>query len=226
MKRRRYTNEFKVGVFVLLSLFAFFYMIYRTGKIDIKRKQGYYLYVVFDEIVGLEKSSPVMLNGVEVGRVEDTQLIYAGDDTKVKVKIWLEDGAKIKGEPRISIKTLGLMGEKYVQIKSGKGGVIKPNSVLKGEPFVDLDKLMRMGNDLGLEVKKLLVKVDLLINEVKGLTANLNYTVENNKDKVSRIMDNLENTSQNLDEFSEDIKRHPWKLLFRTREDKIKEHKD
>ena len=66
----------------------------------------------------------------------------------------------------------------------------------------------------------LLDNVNGLTEEVKKLSVNLNYTVESNQDKISKIIDNLESASANMDEFTEDVKKHPWKLLFRTKEKK------
>jgi hypothetical protein len=85
-------------------------------------------------------------------------------------------------------------------------GFIKPGTTLKGRPYVDMDLLLD--------------NVNSLTEEVKKLSNNLNYTVESNQDKISRLIDNLESASANMDEFTEDVKKHPWKLLFRTKEKK------
>ena len=54
--------------------------------------------------------------------------------------------------------------------------------------------------------------------QVNKLIVNLNGTVDDNKESVSQIVKNLETTSKNFEEFSDDIKRNPWKLLFKTKE--------
>jgi uncharacterized protein Yka (UPF0111/DUF47 family) len=54
--------------------------------------------------------------------------------------------------------------------------------------------------------------------QVNKLVINLNSTVEDNKGSVSQIVKNLEATSKNFEEFSDDIKRHPWKVLIKTKE--------
>jgi ABC-type transporter Mla subunit MlaD len=128
-----------------------------------------------------------------VGKVDDIKIYDEGGSTRIMLKLWLEDGARVRENSRVSIKTLGLMGEKYIQISSsGKAGFIKPGTVLQGEPYLDLDKLL----------------------------ASVSGTVEENKDSITAIVKNLETTSRNFEEFSGDIKRNPWKLLFRTKEKK------
>jgi phospholipid/cholesterol/gamma-HCH transport system substrate-binding protein len=203
---KKYGNEFKVGLFFIICVLGFLYLSYSTGKIGIK-KDGYYIYVTFNDVAGLDSKAPVMLNGLEVGKVDDIQVSYDGQDTNIVLKIWLDADAKIRDNPTVYIKTLGLMGEKYIQISSTEGeGFIKPDTNLKGRPYVDMDLLLD--------------NVNSLTDEVKKLSTNLNYTVESNQDKISKIITNLESASFNLDEFTEDVKRHPWKLLFRTKEKK------
>ena len=187
---KKITNEFKVGLFVLLCIVGFFYLTYSTGKLNIK-KDGYNIYVVFNEAAGIAEKSPVMLNGLEVGKVDNIQLSYDNDKTGIILKLWIDSKAKIRKNPAISIKMMGLMGEKYIQIRSIDGGdFIKPETVIIGKPFLDLDSLM----------------------------ASLNGTLDENKDDIALIVKNLQATSKNFEEFSSDIKRNPWKVLFKTKE--------
>lgn len=205
---KSYSNELKVGFFVFVCLVGLFYMSYATGKLNI-RKSGYNIYVLFNDVAGMQMKAPVMLNGLEVGKVNDIQNVYDGDRTQIKLKIWLDSSAKIRENPVVSIKTLGLMGEKYVEIASSRGAdFIKPGTVLNGKPYMDLDSLMEeaqgMAKDLTAEVNKLVVV--------------LNGTIADNKDSIGNIIKNLESTSKNFEDFSADIKQHPWKLLFKGKE--------
>ena len=73
--KRILTNEVKVGIFSLLALLGFAYLIVSTGKLDLKN-DGYHIYVVFSDIAGLDTKAPVMLNGREVGKVDDSEISY------------------------------------------------------------------------------------------------------------------------------------------------------
>jgi phospholipid/cholesterol/gamma-HCH transport system substrate-binding protein len=189
---------------------------YKTGKLDFK-KEGYNIYIVFNDVAGIQKKAPVMLNGVEIGKLEDIQFSYANDKTQIKLKLWLDKEAKIRENAVVSIKTMGLMGEKYIQISSSEGSnFIPPETVLAGNPFMDMDSVMT-------EAQNIAKSVGTLTEELKKLAANLNYTVEGNKDRISQIIQNLETTAKNFSEFSDDIKRNPWKLLIKQKEVKAKE---
>ncbi|MFC1674843.1 MlaD family protein [Candidatus Omnitrophota bacterium] len=182
---KKFANEFKVGMLVVFCLLGLLYLTVKTGKIGVKQ-EGYFIYALFNEIAGLDTKAPVMLNGLEVGKVEGIDTVYTDGRTQIKLKIWLRKEARVRNNPEVSIKTLGLMGEKYIQIASHAGkGFIEPESTVIGEDYADIDKIIK--------------NVDDLISE--------------NQNSISQII-------QNLEELTIDLKRHPWKLLYRTREKK------
>jgi phospholipid/cholesterol/gamma-HCH transport system substrate-binding protein len=194
---KKYSQEFKVGLFIVICLAGLAYLTLSTGKVTLV-KEGYCIYAVFDEVAGLNKKAPVMLNGFEVGKVEDVKLAYDNAKTTITLKLLLNKGVKVSKDSEISIKTLGLMGEKYIQIKASQNpDFIEPETVIIGKPYADMDTLI----------------------------TNLNMTLDDNKERISSIMTNLDSTmknmdsaSKNFDAFSDDIKRHPWKLLVKTKE--------
>ncbi|MDP8266578.1 MAG: MlaD family protein [Candidatus Aceula meridiana] len=215
MKRKNIANEFKVGLFVVICLLALFYMAYRTGKLDLRAK-GYYVYVIFDEAAGLGNKAPVMLNGLEIGKVVEIKPTYEGGLTKIKLKVWLEDEARIREGSTLSIKMMGMMGEKYIQISSSDNkNFVVPETVVKGDTYVDLDVLLRNINSLVEENKNSVFEA---LNSLNMLLGNLNETVGENRESLTRIIQNFETTSQNFEEYSDDLKRNPWKLLFKTKE--------
>ncbi len=216
---KKFSNEFRVGVLIVLCIVGLVFITIKTGKFHFKNK-GYNIFVVFDDISGLELKAPVMLNGFEVGKVEEIIPVYQNkddsDSTHIFLKLWINNQAKIRSNARVSIKTLGLMGEKYIQIASYKGkDFIADNSTLYGEGMVDMDQLMR-------EALNISKKIEELISEVKSLTGSINDTVDNNQNAINNIIKNLEYTSKNFEEFSADLKIHPWKLLHKTKDQKPK----
>ncbi len=74
-------------------------------------------------------------------------------------------------------------------------------------------------------MRKLMKKADAIaenldktLAEVKRLAENVNGVVSDNKTKVDSIVVNLEQTAVNFKDFSEDIKKHPWKILMKGKE--------
>jgi phospholipid/cholesterol/gamma-HCH transport system substrate-binding protein len=195
-------------------------MTLRTGKLNI-RKDGYPIFVVFDDAAGLEKKAPVLLNGFTVGKVDDMNISYENNATRVILKLLLDKETKIRSGATVSIKTLGLMGEKFVKITSGEGpDYLAPGVTLEGKPFGDLDTLMEQAQGISRGVDELVGNLNGLSKDVQKLAQNLNTTVEGNQDRISVILKNVEVTTKNFEEFSGDLKAHPWKLLFKTKEKK------
>ena len=212
---RKQGNEFKVGIFVLICLAGLVYMTVKTGRF-LGKAGGYNIYVEFEKIGGLEKKAPVMLNGREVGKVEEVLFEYNENATSIILKLWMQDDAKIRENPKITIKTLGLMGEKYIDIYSLSGGAfIKADSRIKGSPFKDMDDLMEDVNAISGQAKT-------FITELTTLTKNINTTFDENKSALEKTFKNMESISThiekasiNFEEFTADIKGNPWKLLYR-----------
>lgn len=206
---KKYGNEFKVGLFVTLCVLGLAYLVLSTGKLNFK-KQGYYVYVAFNDISGLQTKAPVLLNGLEIGKVENIVVSYEGEDTLVKVKLWINQKEKIRTNSVASIKSLGLMGEKYVYIASSREkGFVLPEAMLLGKASIDLDVVLEQVQGISKDISRLLVSLDTVVSDNKG--------------SVSNFMKNLEATSANLEEFSDDLKRHPWKLLMKGKEKPAKE---
>jgi len=207
---KKINNEFIVGLFVIFSIVGLLYLTFSTGKVQLN-KEGYYIYVVFNDAAGLQKNAPVMINGFEVGKINDIRLSYNNNKTEIMFRLYIDKNARIMENPVVSIKTLGLMGEKYIQITAKEGkDYVKPETVLYGKPFVDLDTLMDQAQVITRDISQ----------EVNKLVISLNSTVDNNKGNVDNILKNLESASKNFEEFSRDIKSHPWKLLTKTKDDK------
>jgi len=206
---KKYGNEFKVGLFFLICVFGLVVITLKTSKVNFEKK-GYRIYVLFEDVAGLEKAASVLLNGVTVGKIESVEPLYIANKTKVKLTVGLNQGVEVRENPKISIKSMGFMGEKCLQITSVEGEtLVEPGAVINGEPYVDMDLLME--------------NVNSLTNQVKELSTNLGNIVGDNKDAISQLVLNLESASQNLEEFTLDIKQHPWKLLFKNKEKKKRE---
>ena len=97
------------------------------------------------------------------------------------------------------------MGEKYIEIKPGTSGeFVQPGGSITGKSPVSLEDVMASLQDVAGDVKK-------LVN-------NMNGVFDENRDKLSRMMDNLESTTEYFNEFAEDVRYNPWKVLSKGKE--------
>ena len=206
MAKRNITNELKVGILVVVCILVLLGFLYKTGSFDFK-KEGYEVKVLFNIVSGVQRNAPVRLAGVEIGQVRNIQLSY-GKSTKVEVTLRLEENAKLREDSVAYITALGLMGEKYIEVTAGSEGspFLKPGGAITGEDPLEFDALARKGENIADALGETL-------DNIKQLAANSNLVITDNKEKIDAIFENLEMTTQNFKEFSEDVKRNPWKLM-------------
>ncbi len=110
-------TELVVGIFVLLGLAALAYLSVRLGKLEFIRSAGYRVTAKFDSVSGLKPGAVVEVAGVEVGRVEGISLDSKRYQAIVGLRI--ADGIVLQADAIVSIKTKGLIGEKFIRITPG-----------------------------------------------------------------------------------------------------------
>ena len=132
--------ELAVGAFVLLGLICLGYLSIKLGKLEVLGGQAYELQAEFDSASGLKPGAAVEIAGVEVGRVKTISL--RGDRATVSLAIW--NGERLYSDAIASIKTRGIIGEKFVALSPGAAGeVLKPGgSIRDTESGLDLEQVI------------------------------------------------------------------------------------
>jgi len=206
MAKRNITNEMKVGILTIACIVILIGFLYKTGSFNFK-KEGYEVKAVFNVVAGVQQNAPVRLAGVEIGQVDNIQLSY-GKGTKVEVTLWLQQNARLKQDSKAYITALGLMGEKYIEVTSGseEAPYLEAGGAITGEDPLEFDALARKGETIAEALGETLANI-------KTLAQNSNLVITDNKEKIDAIFENLEATTANFKEFSEDVKQNPWKLM-------------
>jgi phospholipid/cholesterol/gamma-HCH transport system substrate-binding protein len=122
---KKYTQETVVGVFVVIGLFAIAYMTVKLGNVGFLGEQSYSLIAKFSSVTGLRTGSPVNMLGLEVGRVQSFEMDQENQVAVVTLKI--NNGIEIYDDAIASIKTEGLIGDKFISIDAGGGGDLLEN---------------------------------------------------------------------------------------------------
>jgi phospholipid/cholesterol/gamma-HCH transport system substrate-binding protein len=129
-----------VGIFVLLGILALGYLSIKLGRVSLLGGGGYVVTVDFPGTGGLKSGSTVEIAGVEIGRVESISLV----DYQARVAIRINASVKLQEDAIASIKTKGLIGEKYVRISPGASEKLIANGgkIREVEAPVDLEELI------------------------------------------------------------------------------------
>ena len=130
-----------VGVFVLLGILALGYLSVKLGRVSFLGSTGYLVTADFASTGGLKPGAAVEIAGVEVGRVDSIQL---GPEYQARVVLRVKRDLKLQDDSIASIKTKGLIGEKFVRISpGGSDKLIPPNGRIREvEAPVDLEELI------------------------------------------------------------------------------------
>jgi phospholipid/cholesterol/gamma-HCH transport system substrate-binding protein len=137
---RKYNLEIAVGIFMIAGILCLGYLSIKLGKMEIVGGKGYEIQAVFSNIGGLKTGSSVVIAGVDVGRVKSIEL----DDYQARATIIVPVGLEIQEDAIASIKTKGLIGEKYVDITpGGSDEILKPGGLIRDtQSAVDLEQLI------------------------------------------------------------------------------------
>jgi phospholipid/cholesterol/gamma-HCH transport system substrate-binding protein len=112
---KRFNLEVTVGLFVILGLAALAYLSVKLGQLQIGGGNTYTLTAVFSTIAGLQPGAGVEVAGVQIGRVDTISL----QDYEARVTLRLDASVQLQEDSIASIRTRGLIGEKYVRITPG-----------------------------------------------------------------------------------------------------------
>jgi phospholipid/cholesterol/gamma-HCH transport system substrate-binding protein len=137
---RRSTLDMAVGVFVLVGILALGWLSIKLGRVELFSGGGYTITADFPTVGGLKTGSTVEIAGVEIGRVDGITL----SDYQARVIMSIRTDVKLQEDSIASIKTRGLIGEKYIRINpGGSEKIIKPNGrITEVEPPVDIEELL------------------------------------------------------------------------------------
>jgi len=134
--------ELGVGLFVLLGIAALVYLTVKLGAGEFVGGDTYDVEARFANTGGLNNGALVMLAGVNVGRVEDIRLDPADYSAIVDMKI--RSGVRLPSDTMASIKTSGLIGDKYIALAPGaEEEFLEPSArIIETESAVELESLI------------------------------------------------------------------------------------
>ena len=132
--------EVMVGVFVLVGIVCLGYLAIKLGKLELVGGDVYEVEAQFNTASGLKSGATIEIAGVEVGRVRGIVL----NDDRATVKLAVNKTVKLYTDTIASIKTRGIIGEKFLNLSPGGGGdPLKPGDTIRDtESGLDLEELV------------------------------------------------------------------------------------
>ncbi len=197
-------SELGVGIFVFIGLVILVLFILFIG--DFKAwSSRYHVNFIFNFANGVKIGAPIRYAGVDVGEVSNIKLVFVPAEQKTQVKIigWVRKGVYIPVDSTVWVNTLGLLGEKYVEVMPGKDYA---NCIKHGQALIGTDPIPMQ--EIGQIVKNIADSANGLINKIN-----------NGEGTVGKLISSDEIYNQ-LDAFVTDVRKNPWKLFIKTKEKK------
>ena len=186
--------QFRVGMFVLVSLTVATVLVVRFGDIEKYWQETYALAIQFDEAPGIQPGTPVRMNGILIGRTRKVLLDEA--EAGVLVVVDIEADRKIRTDSA-PIIVRSLLGDATIEFSPGKASdTIPPNMKLKGQAPQDPLELVRR---MEIQVTETLDAFRATSTEWQTVGANMNELMETERGHLSEV---IEKTALALDDFA------------------------
>jgi len=215
--------ELKVGIFVFISLVILLIFVLLIG--DFKNAiSTYRVNFIFNFINGVRIGAPVRFAGVDVGEVKEIKFFFAPEEGKEKVSVVgrVRNGIKIPVDSSIWVNTLGLLGEKYIDVMPGRdyGNFLKDNQNIIGNDPFPMHEFGELAKSIAQKINDTIQEMEGAVGAVRALTDNLDDGISKIKNKEGTLGKLLYDDAiyNELDALIVDIRKHPWKLLFKTKE--------
>lgn len=139
---KKYNKQTAVGIFVFLGIVAISYMSIKLGNVTMFSDDYYIVKADFTNVAGLKVNAPVQVYGVDVGFVKSISLNQT--DGMAHLEMMIRKDVKLTDDAIASIKTSGLIGDKYVGISPGGVGdpVEDGDTLFDTQPAIDLEDLI------------------------------------------------------------------------------------
>lgn len=206
--------EAKVGLLVIGGSILLLYMTFAVGKYQFGEQKGYVLQAVFDSVAGLDVKSSVRMAGVKIGVVEKVEL----SDSRALVTMRIDPETRILHNSEAMIKTMGLLGEKYVEfvpVKTHEGAAPSP-----GGPQYYSGGQRVQSTVSPSDVDKLINQLSAISDDIKQVTASLRQVLgtEQGARSMEDILNDLRQTMANVKDFSRTLQVDGGELVMRLNE--------
>jgi ABC-type transporter Mla subunit MlaD len=218
-------EQVMVGLFVLAATVLLLVTIFALSGTFSKGAFLHHAYFKF--AAGLQPGAVVRYGGMKAGRVEQVR-VDPNDSTRIELSFGVRPEIPVKEDSLAKIASLGPLGDNYLELGTGtpQSPLAAPGSTLKSAEYVGLDDVEANLNNLGPTAQKVLqilnqrldelqvtiTRVNDLLNDrnrsnMAATLADLRGTLEENRQKLSNTMSNLEDVSAKAKPLLDDFKK-------------------
>lgn len=201
--------EFRVGIVVLACLILVAMSVYWLQGYKLERNSQI-IKVRFDDAGALSVGDQVTVSGILKGKVQNLGLAEGG--VIVELRVWKD--VVLKKDAIITIKNMGVMGERFVAIQPGRDtALLDPSITVQGQYDTGLPEVMGLLGEMITELRDMvsslkrtvasdssLAKFNATISNFELVSASLERSVVRNEDKFKESAENFVSASRRMNQ--------------------------
>lgn len=199
------SSEIKSGFLITCAIALLLALVFYIGGYKTGAKDTYQ--IRFGYVGGLETNAPVYFAGRESGKVNKIEIL-AGEEKPILMTVEVAQNVRLRENSNAFIDTLGLMGEKFVELTPGTADAvyINPGTTFQGTDPIPMYKMI-------MKMDMLADRMDSMTKSLIPLTSNMNTLLEKHQEEISSMITNLNIVSANVRDLTADLKKRPWRLV-------------
>jgi phospholipid/cholesterol/gamma-HCH transport system substrate-binding protein len=223
-KKTEAKKVFKVGLFFVIGIIIAMFALFSIAQKKNLFEPQYQLYTNFKEVGGLRVGSPVRIAGVNVGTVMDIDFSQSLAKKSVDIEMNVTTSAqdKIRSDSVATIKTIGLLGDQYIDISFGSPEAFileNHGTVISAEPYI-LSEFLKKGDtvldNLG-NASSYLTNILSKIDSGQGIAGSM----INDPTKYKTAIKNVSETAESLKDIIDSIKKGEGSIGQLVRDNKL-----
>lgn len=198
----------KVGLLILFALVSLAAAIFLIGEERNLFKDQNDYYARFLSVGGLNPGNPVQLNGVKVGSIQRVILPRDPEESRIRVELSIDEryAERLREDSTARIQSLGLLGDKYVEISSGSAAspIIPPGSEIPVDEPPGMSALMASGEDVIANVTEISAVLRVILKRIEAGEGMVGELVSD-REAGARITTNLLETMDSIQQVADRI---------------------
>ena len=203
-------QEFKVGMFTLLGILATggIFLVLSPRSFDRGLVHSYY--TVLEDASGILPRTHVKTNGVTVGKVKEVRL----EINQTRVVLEVDASVKIPNGSTVEVRTVGLLGDKFIEIMRNKAatpedGLVKDGDFIpRATDGTDMTALISIAGSIAKDVKRVTSafagvlgdkagedKIRGIVENIESITENAKGILADNRSDVRQLIANIKEAS-------------------------------
>jgi phospholipid/cholesterol/gamma-HCH transport system substrate-binding protein len=204
------SSEVKAGFFIFVSIVTLIGMIFMLGNLQERFRDKQILRIVFNFTGGLEEGAPVRYAGLDVGRVSHIELLDSVADKdmdQVTVVTEIDPSITIKKNSTAMIKTSGLMGGLYIDIRPGTRSAqpLEEGQALMGQDSFEFAQIGDMVEEVVVQVRRFIDLADGLVIDSQATLRTFQGSLENVNGLIDESRGDLRENLKNITRVTTDL---------------------